>query len=92
MFLGPSDEAVNIYHALGSPRRDGVQPSGAEPFAADGDGEDSEVSSYAQQDRQAAAPRIAPGLGQFQDEIGTREAVITGCGIFDGARSRLSRV
>ncbi len=83
-FLGPSDEAVNIYHALGSSRRGEEDTGETDPLAVDGDG-DGELSSFAEQDREAAAPRIPQGLGQIQDEIGTREAVITGCEIFDVA-------
>ncbi len=84
MFLGPSDEAVNIYHALGSSRRDEGGSDAADPLAVGGD-EDSGMTSFEEQDREAAAPPIPQGLGQIQDEIGSREAVITGCEVFNPA-------
>ncbi len=79
-FLGPSDEAVNVYHALGDRRRDG---SSGEPehvlSSADADEEEDD------DDATGEAALIPQGLGQIQDEIGNREVVITGCQLFNAA-------
>ena len=84
MFLGPSDEAVNIYHTLGSGRRED-DASGPSDLPASEAFEGDVPTSYAEQDRVVAAPHVPQGLGQVQDEIGSREAVITGCEVFDSA-------
>ncbi|MBE7212818.1 MAG: Wzt carbohydrate-binding domain-containing protein [Gluconacetobacter diazotrophicus] len=76
MFFGPSDEAVNIYHALGSARREVGLDSAEELYAP--------LAETAAQQR-AAHPLIPQGLGQIQDEIGTREILVTGCALFDAA-------
>ena len=75
-FLGPSDEAVNIYFALGDRRRDGsLEP--AEPSANSADRAEASIADD--------ATLVPQGLGQIQDEIGTREIVITGCEMFNAA-------
>ncbi len=78
-FLGPSDEAVNVYHALGDHRRDGSpdEPAGS-PAIADRE-EDAEETEDGE------ATLIPQGLGQIQDEIGSREVVVTGCQLFNAA-------
>ena len=73
MFLGPSDEAVNIYHALGDPVDSGAAGDDASPD----DEEDAAV------DPRAGELAIPQGLGRVQDEIGNRDIVITGCELFN---------
>ncbi len=77
-FIGPSDEAVNVYHALGDRRRDG-SPGAPESVLSDS-GED-----QADAEATGEAALIPQGLGQIQDEIGSREVVITGCQLFNSA-------
>ncbi len=67
-FLGPSDQAVNVYHELGDQRG---EPAPLEPDPLPGD-------------EPADAPvETMPPLGQIEDQIGSREIVITGCGLFN---------
>ena len=74
-FQGPSDEATNIYFALGSSRRDGSSaPADSPPAPGSGDAVPADKT-----------PPIPQGFSQIQDEIGTRELVITGCGLFNPA-------
>jgi lipopolysaccharide transport system ATP-binding protein len=75
-FLGPSDEAVNIYFALGDRRRDGSLEPAELPLVS----ADKSPAATAED-----ASLIPQGLGQIQDEIGTREIVITGCELFNAA-------
>ena len=80
VFLGPSDEAVNAYHALGDSRRDGASdPDGAPSAPTDVEA----AAPAAEAETRADRPPVPQGLGQIQDEIGTREILITGCGLFD---------
>ena len=77
-FLGPSDEAVNVYHALGDRRRDG-SPGALESGASECGEDEADAEATGE------AALIPQGLGQIQDEIGSREVVITGCQLFNSA-------
>ena len=77
-FLGPSDEAVNVYHALGDVRRDGTL-GGIDAETASGEDEDEETAA------RDDVPFIPQGFSQIQDEIGTREITLTGCELFNAA-------
>jgi lipopolysaccharide transport system ATP-binding protein len=74
-FQGASDRAVNVYHELGDQRRDGAEI-------------DSATLAAAEQSQQTAPPAealVLPPLGQIEDEIGSREMLVTGCGLFNAA-------
>ena len=93
VFLGPSDEAVNVYHALGDQRRGDSAPTdllAAVWNSEEGAEDDADPAGHVQSSdapAKEAAPAIPQGLGQVQDEVGSREALITGCELFD-ARGR----
>ena len=69
-FLGPSEQAVNIYHELGDQRGEQA-PLELDPLPP------------AEDEDAATPPMVLPPLGQIGDEIGSREIVITGCGLFN---------
>jgi lipopolysaccharide transport system ATP-binding protein len=74
-FQGPSDGAVNVYHELGDLRRGGAAL-------------DSATLAAEEQNRETAPAPDAialPPLGRFEDEIGSREMLVTGCGLFNAA-------
>jgi lipopolysaccharide transport system ATP-binding protein len=88
-FLGPSDEAVNVYHALGA-QNPSSSFSGSEGLAVSMDREksvatDSAPPASGERGKPAASirPTIPQGLGQIQDEIGDGEIVITGGILFN---------
>ena len=69
-FLGPSEQAVNVYHELGDQR--------GEPRLGDAE------IRLPEEENEEIEPAVAlPPLGQIGDEIGSREIVITGCGLFN---------
>ena len=77
-FLGPSDEAVNVYYALGDRRRDGSLGAESDaPALLDG--------ALATAAAPGNAPLIPQGFGQIQDEVGSREILLTGCALFNAA-------
>ena len=84
-FLGPSDEAVNAYHALGDARRDGTFGEADAVAAASGEPGGTAESALPGADAKSAGPSIPQGLAQIQDEIGSREVLITGCALFNQA-------
>lgn len=69
-FLGPSDQAVNVYHELGESR-----------VARGAKFNDESVVTETIEEKEAAM--TLPPLGRIQDEIGSREIVVNGCGLFD---------
>ena len=76
VFQGPSDEATNVYYALGDSRRSQPPAAPTAPAAPE-----SEVEAAP-----GNAGLVVPqGLGRIQDEVGTRELVITGCELFNAA-------
>ena len=68
-FLGPSDQAVNVYHELGDRRGEPTTPE----VAALEEEKDEDTAS---------AMELSP-IGQFEDQIGSREIVVTGYGLFN---------
>ena len=98
-FLGPSDEATSVYHAINSGALAGkdlasvVAARAADlPLPADEEetaaafqetGEEGAGSPEPTLERLAAA--VPDGLGRFQDEIGDGTLALTGCVLFDSA-------
>ena len=82
-FLGPSDEAVNVYHALGDARRDGMFGEVDAATAAAEAGDEEATPARATAGAKSAASLIPQGLARIQDEIGSREIVVTGCALFN---------
>ena len=79
-FLGPSDEAVNVYHALGDARRDDTF---GEVDAAAAEASDEEAAAVTTTGAKSEASLIPQGLARIQDEIGSQEIVVTGCALFN---------
>lgn len=69
-FLGPSDQAVNVYHELGESR------------ATSGATFDQETVAGETIEEKEAVMTLPP-LGRIQDEIGSREILVNGCGLFN---------
>jgi ABC-type polysaccharide/polyol phosphate transport system ATPase subunit len=74
-FQGASDRAVNVYHELGDQRRGGAAIDSATLAAEE---QNKETAP-------AADTLSLPPLGRIEDEIGSREVLITGCGLFNAA-------
>ncbi len=96
VFVGPSDEATSVYHAVSSGAFAGKDVANATvaatPVGTDeaADGESLPVTEIGPEDGVApeltlerAAGAVAHGIERFQDEIGDGTLTINGCTLFD---------
>ncbi len=95
-FIGPSDEATSVYHAISSGALVGkdlaaaqpADPAPAETPGTDGDAPPGteigrEGSASPERTLERAASAIPDGIERFQDEIGDGSLTLTGCALFD---------
>lgn len=94
-FIGPSDEATSVYHAIGSGALAGKSLAGAgtalapaAPAATDEDAlpptEIGRVDAASAELTLERVGRAVPdGIARFQDEIGDGTLKLTGCALFD---------
>ncbi|MBE7212283.1 MAG: ABC transporter ATP-binding protein, partial [Gluconacetobacter diazotrophicus] len=80
-FIGPSDEATSVYHAINSGARAGKSLAGrvAMQVGTDPARDGEEEGTGPEQ----GAGTVPDGIEQFQDEIGDGSLTLTGCALFD---------
>ena len=95
-FIGPSDEATSVYHAVSSGALAGkdlaqAAPAGAmdetSEAAADGAATETGIGREGEEPAERTLERVAravpDGIERFQDEIGDGTLKLTGCTLFD---------